>query len=64
MVPSPYYRHRLNNRLIYPAEREGMLLAMIQIYQFYIHPVENDFHRRAEKPIITDTLELSIRSKS
>lgn len=41
MVPSPSYRHCLNNRLIYPAEREGMLLPMIQIYQFHIHPVQN-----------------------
>lgn len=41
-----------------------MLLPMIQIYQFHIHPVENDFRRMAEKPIITDNLELSIRPRS
>nr|DAH20815.1 MAG TPA: hypothetical protein [Caudoviricetes sp.] len=39
LVPSPSYRYCQNNRLIYPAEREGMLLPMIQIYQFHIHPV-------------------------
>ena len=39
MVPSPSYRPHLHNRLTYPAEREGMLLPMIQIYQLHIHPV-------------------------
>nr|DAJ13651.1 MAG TPA: hypothetical protein [Caudovirales sp. ct8Ze27] len=29
-----------------------------------IHPVENDFYRRAGKSIITDNLELSIRPRS
>nr|DAW24212.1 MAG TPA: hypothetical protein [Caudoviricetes sp.] len=37
---------------------------MIQSYHFHIHPVENDFHRMAEKPIITGILELSICPKS
>nr|DAI53497.1 MAG TPA: hypothetical protein [Caudoviricetes sp.] len=39
MVPSPSYRYCLNNRLICPVEREGMLLPMIQMYQVHIHPV-------------------------